>query len=233
MLKKIDVVMLPTKEKAQLYLTPKGKLDIGDEHIGGEEYPTQHLYFLSDEEIKEGDWYYQSNKFGNVIDKCDEKTFVARTPDYVRQNGAKKIIATTDKSLKLYEAETITRAPGFSLKTDDICLPQPSPEFLKVFVREYNKGNQIEQVMVEYEAVPNEYDNPLTNPEGKEDFPNSKWELKTNPIDNTICIKPIKDSWTRDEVSLLIRNTYVEAYEKGYSKSSWGGEIDKWIEQNI
>ena len=48
---KRNVVMLPTNEKAEkgLYLSKSGLLTI-------EKLTNQHLYILSDEEIKEGDW---------------------------------------------------------------------------------------------------------------------------------------------------------------------------------
>ena len=56
------------------------------------------------------------------------------------------------------------------------------------------------------------------------------YRLKINPKDNTITIKPIKDSWNREEVVSLIkdyRNQLVPV------NSLLIEETNKWIEQNL
>lgn len=106
------VIMLPTKNKSLLHT--HSELSTGCEGMGS--FQTlkltdsktkfkdpdwdgnipQHLYFTTDEEIKEGDWY---------IDDCNlirqavtsDKDYWDRRPTY------KKIVATTDKSLGLPE----------------------------------------------------------------------------------------------------------------------------------
>ncbi|MEW2859388.1 hypothetical protein AB1A63_15220, partial [Lactiplantibacillus paraplantarum] len=50
----------------------------------------QHLYILSDDEIKEGDWYH------NSIDNS-----IKQASDWIYVSTCKKIIATTDTSLIL------------------------------------------------------------------------------------------------------------------------------------
>lgn len=52
-----------------------------------------HLYFTSDEEIKEGDWY-----IANIITKCDNKYEANDLTDACR-----KVVATTNKDLALPE----------------------------------------------------------------------------------------------------------------------------------
>lgn len=136
MLKKCKVVMLPTNEKAkkgELYFFDK--LLISEGKYAGE--ISQHLYFLSDEEIKEGEYYY--NVVRKDVQQCEnniEASSLKHSPQY-----AKKIIATTDSSLK------ITIDLG-EIARENI-LPQPSQSFLEVFVKEYNKGNVIKEVLVD------------------------------------------------------------------------------------
>lgn len=99
-------------------------------------YEAQHLYFTSDEEIKEGDWY---------IDDCNGiRQSVTSDKEYweVRKDY-KKIIACTNNSLKFGED-----VPGIiTFKS----LPQPSQQFIEKYIEEYNKGNIITEVLVEVE----------------------------------------------------------------------------------
>ncbi len=91
-----EVVMLAT-EKASIILSESNILvwDKSTECLGGYKkdcvFTPQHLYFLSNEKIKEGDWCY--NKITKQITQ-------AKTSFYGNFNWV-KIIATTDISLGL------------------------------------------------------------------------------------------------------------------------------------
>ena len=195
--KKAKVVMLPTNEtkgdfsKERIYPcllkyswmfdeNETGKLIYSDSNI---RTPTQlqHLYIISDDEIKEGDWYYckRLNKIFQAI----------KGITYNIEGNEHKIIATTDESLNL---------------------PQPSKQFIQKYIEEYNKGNVITDVLVEYENVyidafgtkivqhkkdSNSYLKQCT-------FINSI--LKVNPKDNTITIKKTKENYTKEEVIRLL-----------------------------
>lgn len=165
--KKHQVVMLPTNEKAQIgdnvIVKHNATLAFGkkvqEPYNMGEE--NQHLYILSDEEIKESGWYENNG----VIFRADDKFDEGNNPNQNKKN--KKIIATTDKSLG-YTDHRVSPVPNF-------CdYPQPSQSFIELYVNEYNKGNIITEVMVEYE---------IEGEVGEMFAP----ELKINP-DNTINI---------------------------------------------
>lgn len=212
-LKRAKVVMLSSNQK----VTNGDGLLLGNNNlikpITGAEYRKltylgfvpQHFYFLSDEEIKEGDapiWCMNKNK--------DTVYLIEHITGFESENWD-KIIATTNKSLGL---------------------PEPSKSFLEIFVRKYNKGNIITEVMVEYNEgrhIPGIVDC------GDEDLWESDYYepdiLKVNPKDNTITIKPIKDSWSRDEVKLLCNKAmcYVRNNKPNISLD----ELHEWIEQNI
>ena len=141
-----DVVMLPTNEKApqigmisttndgKLQSVDKGLVDMYTFHQQFGDFapviPYQHLYFLSDEEIKEGDWVLTPNneikKFGQV------GTYLSKD---------KKIIATTDKSI----------CDAYKTNWELKAIPQPSESFIEAFIEAYNKGQQIKRVLMEYE----------------------------------------------------------------------------------
>ena len=226
MKKSAQVVMLPTNEKAKfgdLILTPTypQKLLIFEHQKCTE--VSQHLYFLSDEEIKEGDWVY-----------CLREGFEPVLKQKVNPIGVnndkmfKKIIATTDKSLF-----TETKSIGYTEDRARVFygkeyLPQPSQSFIEKFVEEYNKGNVITEVLVEYEEIQ------VLKQTLNEGFGSyyhkaeSEFVLKVNPTDNTITIRKAKDSWNREEVIELIQK-----YSKECTGWSWFETDEKWIEENL
>jgi len=127
-----------------------------DESLGS---VSQHLYILSDEEIKEGDWCL--NITTNKIGKCTEvnntliKTLIGEE-DYFDElsskDSFKKIIATTDSSLNsgLQSGKIYTKqAKGTAYEPDTIY--KINQDFINHFITEYNKGNIIIKGHVEVE----------------------------------------------------------------------------------
>ena len=222
--KKRQVVMLPTNEKAKtgeyLVLNKENKLCIWNTHKMGVQntLPIQHLYILSDEEIKVGDWFY-----ADEYSKPEQaKHFDGKLVNGFVVEFCKKIIATTDKSLNVKSFINYGKESG---KEVDVLLPQPSQSFIEKYVEEYNKGNIITEVMVEYDyrVKSGTIDEHKKGLAGYEYF-----ELKVNPKDNTITIRKTKDSWNREEVERLCRMAYRDA-----AKAVVPDYEDKWIEENL
>ena len=179
------VIMLPTKQSNIVKVHEYNSLHL----LKGDEHPNntilnlgipQHLYFTTDDEIKEGDWY---------IDDCNlirqavtsDKDYWDRRPTY------KKIVATTDKSLGL---------------------PEPSQAFMEKYVElggieevdieyeSYIKGQCNCQchddgtVMLHMVACchPTIIYQPVKN------------------SNNIITIYSVKDSWSREEMFQLMDN---------------------------
>ena len=239
--KRVKVVILPTNEatgdfsKERIYPCllkyswmfdeeEKGKLIFADSNI---RTPTQlqHLYIISDDEIKEGDWYYD-----NVVLQIRQwKSFMI-----YNKLQHKKIIATTDTSLYREESctgYTETRSRTFYSKKP---LPKPSQQFIQKYIEEYNRGNIMTDVLVEYELISNEeYFLNTINPD--ENVPYFDENLKINPKYNTITIKKVKDSWNREEV-IEFGNKVKEYCKDGWKPDSLHRvffEWDKWIEENL
>jgi hypothetical protein len=191
MKKQVDVVMLPT-EKANVGMIAKcikddftnsfdriGKLCLitNNEFYKPNIYwQPQHLYFLSDDEIKEGDYWFN----------LDDNTINNDISLYKLANNApscKKIIATTDESLtteKQYKS-------GWGAK---INLPRPSNEFLKKFC----ELGGVDKVLVEYEKVSRLMSADIVEKENWTLLKDHKFtfeRLKVAP-DNTITIYPIE-----------------------------------------
>lgn len=222
MYKKCNVVMLPTKKamwpnciwlgriSKQLHLDQSYKNMIKDP-VDDSMLP-QHLYIISDDEIKDGDWCY--DEYNKVIFKNNSKG----TP-----GASKKIIATTDRLNKY--------------STGMVQLPQLSQSFIEEYVEEYNKGNIITDVLVEHDEniIVNQTKPILQHQGSKPKTVPYKIEhmLKVNPKDNTITIKKVKDSWNREE--------HIEGMWKAYKASntifedeeSLKQEFNEWIEDNL
>jgi hypothetical protein len=81
--------VLPTDKPSRLSILNSGKLNLGAEIMSSSNSKPQHIYITSDEEIKEGDWCYNSIN-NNVYKKEIDKLSFAY--EY-------KIILTTDQDL--------------------------------------------------------------------------------------------------------------------------------------
>ena len=231
--------MLPAKEKAKVnminlapYNREGQKLELIHYVTNGDGLNPQHLYFLSDDKIEEGEFginLYSTSIFQVVEVKQDGYNVKWITGGNIGNDIQfdslalpKKIIATTDTSLKIPGVDYDPRSKS---GREWIFLPQPSQGFIKVFIEEYNKSNVITDVMVEYYFThETDGDKPLCVKAAK---------------DNTITIKKLKDSWNKCEhAANLIK--YRQDYEQFKKDSHFGPnqrEIEewsnKWIEENL
>ena len=194
MYKKVKLVMLPTNEKAMIIrrkITNELKISsLNNPQL----WDCQHLYILSDEEINHKGKHYLKT-----------------------ETGYKEILASTDTSLTIEGKCCCMKPESGGCYQCNKSLPQIPQSFIEYFIFEYNKGNTITEVMVEYESI-GAYANPKYN---------SDYQLKINP-NNTINIKPIKDSYSRDEVIKLIK-----LFANNYAYASNDVGYNKWIKENL
>ena len=148
------------------------------------------------------------------------------------ETGYREVLATTDTSLKIDN-------PNYDIgKLAYITLPQPSQQFIQKYIEEYNKGNVITDILIECE----EWCNCNGSIKMRKHLRTTKcdkcieWEeLKINPKDNTITIKKVKDSYSREEV-IGFGNKVKEYCKDGWKSDSLHRvffEWDKWIEENL
>ena len=208
--------MLPTNKADNALIMQMGHLKYFNQYftqsylrdIGASSH---HLYITSDDEIKEGDWYISTrNIHGNVLHQCDRikqpnKNGVDSIYDYnivdkdsimIDKDLCKKIIATTDPELKF----------GDSFFNEFLkSLPQPS----KAFIEKYCEVGGVDEVMVEYEinyCTHKCIGTQLTSGICSCHKDLTRLKLKINSH-NEITIHPIKDSWSREELSILKGST--------------------------
>lgn len=105
-----NLFLLATDKPSRLFIdVDNNKLTITNNPIGGEYMMNQNIYIISDEEIKEGDWYLvelfkitaESDNFH--IEKCTKLDDVwCNNFDVLsarHKDNCKKIILTTDQDL--------------------------------------------------------------------------------------------------------------------------------------
>ena len=193
-----NVIMLPTENESSLWINCENKLKI---HIkdrmcpGKQEF--QHLYITSNEKLNKDDWY------------CSPMGIVSRYNGIEKlPSNWRKIIATTDTSLTIkgeQEGENTWYNP----------LPQLSQQFIEKYIEEYNKGNQINTVLVE-----------ITDSYLESDY---KFKLKLDS-QNQITIRKQKDSWSREEVIDLISDW---TKMKSGLNMNLPNNFNQWIEENL
>ena len=202
--------------------TPKeiNKLSVSKNWSTGvlDHYEPQHLYFTSDEAIREDDL---------CLDIETNEILRASKMDTIPINRGqinKKIIASTDTSLGL---------------------PQPSTAFIEKYISEYNKGNVIEKVMVDhYKNHINVYKESIPI-DCKVSYFNEFGEFEGLKVskDNIITISKVKDSWNRKEIEKLLDNCWEAAvdYTDKVIKMNYGlsndeptlTDKDSWINKNL
>ena len=229
--KKAKVVMLSTNEPSKLgnLATYQGHslAKVIKEGVKPKDSTLQfwNLYILSDDEIKEGDVV----KIPCGVGKVKELTwkFGNDNPSYIvedifiyklrygqkegelqinsfRYEDVKKIIATTDTSLEIFDKEL---SDMHSVKVN-ILLPQPSQQFIQKYIEEYNRGNIITDVLVEYNCGDSHCS--LFGCQKHLGCKNESIQtVKINPKDNTITIKKVKDSYSREEVRKLCIDAFI------------------------
>lgn len=165
----------------------------------------QHLYFTVDNSLQ------KPIKGDYIIRENYQKPILMG--DSLCIDTDRKIIATTDPKLNL---------------------SRPSDSFIK----KYCKLGGIDEVLIEYEELyfhgSGYYKAEQLTPEEQKRYSFMKeYKLKVAP-DNTITIKPIKSSWSREEI-LFLRDIWEDSqtYEnRNYGKIEFQ-TFDKWLEENL
>jgi len=150
----------------------------------------QYLYIISNDKIECGDWFLTTS--GNAY-RCIKSNSVTiyyykgndRCSHAMKLEGCKKLIASSDEELNKGKVKSES-------------LPQISQQFIEQYIEAYNRGEVITEVLVEYEL--DNINSILCQGECGicDDSCNIVFKVKVNQ-DNTINIKPVKDSWNREE----------------------------------
>lgn len=160
------VVMLPTNKKAPIYQYPlKTKLGLTDRDFKLSQDVFQHLYVISDEEPKEGDiglldWEGKLNPDDMRVGKVEKASpnfeirnqygnlSVPPKDGRFENNKRYKVVATTDTSLRWNDNNDIQIIDYHHCK-----FPELTESFIQSYIKAYNEGNPIKEVLVETNKV--------------------------------------------------------------------------------
>lgn len=178
---------------------------------------SHHLYIVTDDEIKEGDWclfFWDGNKEGEL------GQIGSKPQQYFPENGhtlnknLRKIIATTD--------------PNLQANVGGYMLTQKLPQIPQSFIEEYCRKGGIDEVDVEYGKY---RDGNFIN-DGKTHAFTTLLRPKVNS-DNTINIHLVKDTYTREEVEQLCVSAYADGFYEGTKKDSPCKDPVFWLRENL
>jgi len=101
-------------------------------------YTPQHLYFTTDEEIKEGDW-------------CVWDNVLYKQHGLNTNNDYKKIVATTNPELWKNKWTSGEYEPSTPFQSITQGIPKIDIPFIEAYIKAYNEGNMITSVFLEIE----------------------------------------------------------------------------------
>jgi|SRR6187402_1165755 len=226
--KKCQVVLLPTdKPHPQLFIhqglgCKEQKISSGQgmqHHIEmmkvGVSKP-QHLYILSDEEIKEGDWYLDNIPNYYSIEQA--------ISDWVITKDHKKIIATTNPELEIkVEGEFKTFYSGNFKAKGYKHLPKPTDKFIQDWIENGCPEIVNAEYIKSFEVIS----------EGKIGFPEdtiSWWkEILKISSDNTITCSFIEDDYSDYEAYCEM----IKELSCGQTKWITPMSFEEWLKETI
>ena len=184
---KCNVVMLTTENPSEIALDIKNKWLYKGHKLS---YNHQHLYITSSDEIKEGDWVIR--EFDNTIIKVNSQS----DHKHYKHN---KIIASTNTELIKDGVDKI----GFS--------------FIDDYIFEYNNGNILKKVNVEYDSILQFENNPEMYGTGmfNKQLPNVD-KPKLRP-DGTIIIHRLQEVYTKEDM----KKSYNAGFKNRFDFETW------------
>jgi len=150
-----------------------------------------HLYLISDDEIKERDWYIEDLGLpdSTLLHQMDKASYEGWNSTDSKKDNLKrrcaKVIASTDSELKLFQ--------------DLYGIPHYLPQFSENFLKAYCKaGGKITEVMVEYSRFCSVGKYPIDQ--------NNWYEALKLRDDNTVIISTVKTNINKESLPKIIKN---------------------------
>jgi hypothetical protein len=187
----------------------------------GNIYQPQHLYITTDEDIKEGDWIYETDL--NTINQAGK--------NYKPNDNDRKIIATTDPKIYFNDiGEGVIESYG------------KLPQIPQSFIEEYCKAGGIDRVMVECidewfltngKPIPDVMRESMERNLRKNSL--AKWNIVYTPktdSNNCIIIHPVEENIYNVNRQVFLKLVH-DVGDSLSQKDSIGFNLDEWIKENL
>jgi len=219
----VSIMRLPQKNK--LY-----------SHVAGGEFrrglqmghQPQHLYFTTDEEIKEGDFFISTNKnteSQGVIMKCagvnaHNEVFTKKGQAGERgwhRSNVRKIVATTNPDLWIKKEKGKIQGSVHDFNFIDLSIPKIDIPFIEAYIKAYNECNPITKVLLEVGSITNTRNH-------TEKYQVEFLKIKPN---GSVVVHPVKERmYTRAELKAALAKSYNDrtlaiAEEREFNLKEW------------
>lgn len=229
--KEREVVKLVATDKSEISLGNMGSGMIRHTDIRPDydKRAYMHLYVLSDDKLKAGEWGIANTGLLLTPLLATEEN-ILKLKDY----SFKKIIATTDTKLKIKDYTGVVDESNGIKEYWENSLPCLSDNFITDYVEEFNKGNNIKKILVEY------YTDLDKNDLGMWVGGTSKYYLQLNNNNNKINTQILKKEYhfTKNELIKFMKRfkndlNYSKFYKKYSSILTLHEMEEKWFEENL
>jgi hypothetical protein len=236
MKKEVQIHRIETRDSSNILTTTMGAFKYSEIRFKPDvNFNAFHLYATISqniESIKVGDWTYDT--LNNCIEQA-EKSTVDMINAGMLHNDNRKIIATTDKKLKIWvpckDCAKIGKHVGCNL-----CKTNNLPQFQQSFIKEYCDKGDIDKALVEYHfegercslcGFDKQSGECINRKECPEMYVGGELKIKLNS-DNTITIYPLEEKmYSVDEI--LERIGPVMSRNRNHDSFS----IMNWIKENL
>jgi hypothetical protein len=214
MLKKHEIVMLQSNKASILALNKEANRLLHARNYlvtvfhGDIHHNTQELYILGTKEdkIEIKDWCLLFDDLGHLMSDIPRQ-YLGEKAEHYLNSGLRKVIASTDESLGL---------------------PKVSEGFIKKFIEKYNAGDKIENIMVEYIQTGTGW----LNDNDEMLFFNNR-EVPKVDINNTITIKPVKDTFSKNDLKKAYCDGWYAIHNKVLKSDIEDITFEEWFNQNF
>lgn len=163
MTKEHEIILLASDKAENCLISHFNKLwyskgYLTQEYLQSQNKSSFHLYVLSNEPIKEKEYFFdkEDNCIYRSVDEQNANS-INETRELYDIERYYKIIATTNDKISINLGKEKYVAPTNSnydqIYTRLCPYPKPSQEFIEHFIAQYNKGNIIKTVEIEYEEI--------------------------------------------------------------------------------
>lgn len=196
---KVQLHLVATEEDSHLGLSASGAFDLTYfKELREEDDDTVlfNLYFTSDEEIKEGDYFYNTHN-----------KYLAKATNRFQQDGyARKIVASTDPKLTMAEKDSWKDRKDILYPNK---LPQPTKQLIEAYCKKPFDECLIEMELMEDNDGVCNYNDKLNNclcgreKDTPECFANYFVKIKVNSYNEITCHPVVENMYNREEVEKL------------------------------
>lgn len=233
---KAKVHLLATENRSKIILCHNDYLQF-DEYFGSHFVKSaisfKHLYFTTDEEIKEGDKVLHDGEvktailLGMFLGFKWKDADKDRSEHFDKHNWPKKIVATTNPELWKNKWTSGEYEPSTPFQSITQGIPKIDIPFIEAYIKAYNEGKPITEVWLELRIFVNQYNTKGKTNDKRLGFNlTTKGEVITHPV--------LEKMYTREQVVEML---YALKWEENglplSDKKLYKDYVRRWVNERF